>query len=180
MPLLDVQAVILGGGRGTRLYPLTKMRTKPAVPIGGKYRLIDIAISNCINAGITRIFVLTQFLSASLNRHVHQTYQFDVFSGGTAEILAAALLAGDAPELLEGLDPNDPVMPFAELVAVWDEDSLVVGHQPFMSKAVCLLMTGNEEHAAVDFRPGSLVCLEREQDGPWGLAWMLRPELFPG
>jgi glucose-1-phosphate adenylyltransferase len=65
------------------------MRTKPAVPIGGKYRLIDIAISNCINAGITRIFVLTQFLSASLNRHVHQTYQFDVFSGGTAEILAA-------------------------------------------------------------------------------------------
>jgi glucose-1-phosphate adenylyltransferase len=65
------------------------MRTKPAVPIGGKYRLIDISISNCINAGITRIFVLTHFLSASLNRHVHQTYQFDVFSGGTAEILAA-------------------------------------------------------------------------------------------
>jgi glucose-1-phosphate adenylyltransferase len=65
------------------------MRTKPAVPIGGRYRLIDIAISNCIHAGITRIFVLTQFLSASLNRHVHQTYQFDVFSGGTAEILAA-------------------------------------------------------------------------------------------
>jgi len=89
MPLQDVQAVILGGGRGTRLYPLTKLRTKPAVPIGGRYRLIDIAISNCINSGITRIFVLTQFLSASLHRHVHQTYQFDVFSGGTAEILAA-------------------------------------------------------------------------------------------
>lgn len=101
-------------------------------------------------------------------------------AGQTADILAAALLAGDAPELLEGLGPNDPVMPFAELVAVWDEDSIVVGHQPFMSKAVCLLMTGNEEHAAVDFRPGSMVCLEREQDGPWGLAWMLRPELFPG
>ena len=98
----------------------------------------------------------------------------------TADILATALLAGKASEMLEGLDPNDPVMPFAERVAVWDEDSLVVGHQPFMSKAVCLLMTGNEEHAAVDFRPGSLVCLEREQDGPWGLAWMLRPELFPG
>jgi glucose-1-phosphate adenylyltransferase len=65
------------------------LRTKPAVPIGGKYRLVDIPISNCINAGITRIFVLTQFLSASLNRHVQQTYQFDVFSGGTAEILAA-------------------------------------------------------------------------------------------
>jgi glucose-1-phosphate adenylyltransferase len=95
MPLQDVQAVILGGGRGTRLYPLTKLRTKPAVPIGGKYRLIDIAISNCINAGITRIFVLTQFLSASLNRHVHQTYQFDVFSGGTAEILAAEQTLSD-------------------------------------------------------------------------------------
>ena len=91
MPLQDVQAVILGGGRGTRLYPLTKLRTKPAVPIGGKYRLIDIAISNCINSGITRIFVLTQFLSASLHRHVHQTYQFDVFSGGTVEILAAEM-----------------------------------------------------------------------------------------
>jgi glucose-1-phosphate adenylyltransferase len=65
------------------------LRTKPAVPIGGKYRLIDIAISNCINAGITRIFVLTQFLSASLHRHVHRTYQFDVFSGGSVEILAA-------------------------------------------------------------------------------------------
>jgi glucose-1-phosphate adenylyltransferase len=89
MPLSDVQAVILGGGRGTRLYPLTKLRTKPAVPIGGQYRLIDISISNCINSGITRIFVLTQFLSASLHRHVHRTYQFDVFSGGSVEILAA-------------------------------------------------------------------------------------------
>jgi glucose-1-phosphate adenylyltransferase len=89
MPLSDVQALILGGGRGTRLYPLTKLRTKPAVPIGGQYRLIDISISNCINSGITRIFVLTQFLSASLHRHVHRTYQFDVFSGGSVEILAA-------------------------------------------------------------------------------------------
>ena len=89
MPLQDVQAVVLGGGRGSRLYPLTKLRTKPAVPIGGKYRLIDISISNCINSGITRIFVLTQFLSASLHRHVHRTYQFDVFSGGSVEVLAA-------------------------------------------------------------------------------------------
>jgi glucose-1-phosphate adenylyltransferase len=89
MPLPDVQAVILGGGRGTRLYPLTKLRTKPAVPIGGQYRLVDIPISNCINSGITRIFVLTQFLSASLHRHVHRTYHFDVFSKGSVEILAA-------------------------------------------------------------------------------------------
>jgi glucose-1-phosphate adenylyltransferase len=89
MPVQDVLAVVLGGGQGTRLYPLTKSRAKPAVPIGGKYRLIDISISNCINSGITRIFVLTQFLSASLHRHIHRTYQFDAFSSGFAEILAA-------------------------------------------------------------------------------------------
>ena len=96
----------------------------------------------------------------------------------SAEIVAAAVLKGGAPEVLDGIDPKDPVMPFAELVAVWEEESLVVGHLPFMSKAVCLLLTGDEEHAAVDFRPGSLVCLEREEGGPWGLAWMVRPELF--
>ncbi|MDY7039641.1 MAG: glucose-1-phosphate adenylyltransferase [Chloroflexota bacterium] len=89
MPLQDVLAVILGGGRGTRLNPLTKLRAKPAVPLASKYRLIDIPISNCINSGITRIFVLTQFLSASLHRHVYRTYKFDVFSGGFVEILPA-------------------------------------------------------------------------------------------
>ncbi|HIQ02051.1 MAG TPA: glucose-1-phosphate adenylyltransferase [Anaerolineales bacterium] len=89
MPLRDVLAVVLGGGRGTRLYPLTKLRAKPAVPLAGKYRLIDIPVSNCINSGITRIFILTQFLSASLHRHVYQTYKFDVFSGGFVEILPA-------------------------------------------------------------------------------------------
>jgi len=89
MQLQDVLAVVLGGGRGGRLYPLTKLRAKPAVPIGGKYRLIDIPISNCINSGITHIFVLTQFLSASLHRHVFGTYKFDVFSGGFVEILPA-------------------------------------------------------------------------------------------
>ncbi len=89
MQLQNVLAVVLGGGRGGRLYPLTKLRAKPAVPIGGKYRLIDIPISNCINSGITHIFVLTQFLSASLHRHVFGTYKFDVFSGGFVEILPA-------------------------------------------------------------------------------------------
>jgi glucose-1-phosphate adenylyltransferase len=83
----DVLAVVLGGGRGARLFPLTQLRTKPAIPIGGKYRLLDVPISNCINSGITRIFVLTQFLPASLHRHVHRTYQFDVFSDGFVEIL---------------------------------------------------------------------------------------------
>jgi glucose-1-phosphate adenylyltransferase len=85
----NVLTLILGGGRGTRLYPLTHMRSKPAVPIGGKYRLIDIPISNCLHAGLKRIFILTQFNSASLNRHIAQTYRLDVFSEGFVEILAA-------------------------------------------------------------------------------------------
>ena len=85
----DVLTLILGGGRGTRLFPLTHMRSKPAVPIGGKYRLIDIPISNCLHAGLKRIFVLTQFNSASLNRHIAQTYRLDIFSEGFVEVLAA-------------------------------------------------------------------------------------------
>lgn len=89
MPMRDVLAVILGGGRGTRLHPLTKLRAKPAVPIGGRYRLIDVPISNCLNSGIEKIYVLTQFLSASLHRHIYQTYKFDLFSGGFVYILAA-------------------------------------------------------------------------------------------
>jgi len=85
----DVLTLILGGGRGTRLFPLTHMRSKPAVPLGGKYRLIDIPISNCLHADLKRIFVLTQFNSASLNRHIAQSYRLDVFSDGFVEVLAA-------------------------------------------------------------------------------------------
>jgi glucose-1-phosphate adenylyltransferase len=86
---MDTLAIILGGGQGTRLFPLTATRSKPAVPIGAKYRLIDIPISGCVHANIRRIFVLTQFNSASLNRHISQTYRLDRFSGGFVEILAA-------------------------------------------------------------------------------------------
>jgi glucose-1-phosphate adenylyltransferase len=85
----NVTAVILGGGRGTRLFPLTLERSKPAVSFAGKYRLIDIPLSNCINSGIKRVAVLTQFMSASLHRHIMQTYQFDTFSSGFIDILAA-------------------------------------------------------------------------------------------
>ena len=84
-----VLAIILGGGRGTRLQPLTKLRAKPAVPIAGKFRLIDITISNCINSAIKNIYVLTQFNSVSLHRHINQTYKFDSFTRGYVEILAA-------------------------------------------------------------------------------------------
>jgi len=85
----NVVAVVLGGGQGTRLMPLTKYRSKPAVPLAGKYRLIDIPLSNCIHSGLRRIYVLTQFLSVSLHRHIRGTYRFDNFSGGFVEILAA-------------------------------------------------------------------------------------------
>jgi glucose-1-phosphate adenylyltransferase len=85
----NVLAVIMGGGAGTRLFPLTKERSKPAVPLAGKYRLVDIPISNCINSGLKRIYVLTQFNTASLHRHISQSYKFDHFSSGFVEILAA-------------------------------------------------------------------------------------------
>lgn len=89
MDLSKTIALILGGGRGSRLFPLTKIRAKPAVPLAAKYRLIDIPISNCINSGLNRVYVLTQFLSVSLHRHLRQTYFFDHFSGGFVELLAA-------------------------------------------------------------------------------------------
>ncbi len=84
-----VVAVVMGGGRGTRLHPLTTERCKPAVPLAGKYRLVDIPISNCINSGINRIFILTQFHTASLHRHIQNTYHFDPFGGGFVDILSA-------------------------------------------------------------------------------------------
>jgi glucose-1-phosphate adenylyltransferase len=85
----NVVSLILGGGRGKRLYPLTKQRSEPAVPLAGKYRLIDIPLSNCINSGVNRVYVVTQFLSVSLHRHISDTYKFDPFSRGFVEVLAA-------------------------------------------------------------------------------------------
>src|SRR5262245_17123282 len=85
----NVLAVIMGGGQGSRLFPLTKERSKPAVPLAGKYRLVDIPISNCINSNLRRVYLLTQFNSASLHRHISQSYKFDHFSGGFVEVLAA-------------------------------------------------------------------------------------------
>lgn len=93
----QILTVILGGGKGTRLFPLTQYRSKPAVPLAGKYRLIDIPISNCLNSGLNRIYLLTQFNSVSLHRHIRQTYRFDRFDGGFVEILAAQqTMEGDA------------------------------------------------------------------------------------
>ena len=94
-------AVILGGGAGNRLFPLTQQRSKPAVPLGGKYRLVDIALSNCINSDILRTFVLTQYNSASLNRHIAQTYRFSQFSNGFVEIIAAEQTP-ESPQWFQG------------------------------------------------------------------------------
>ncbi len=98
----NVVAVVLGGGRGTRLLPLTKYRSKPAVPLAGKYRLIDIPLSNCINSGVNHAYVLTQFLSVSLHRHIRGTYRFDQFSGGFVEILAAQQTMVEGTDWYEG------------------------------------------------------------------------------
>ncbi len=97
----NVVAVILGGGAGSRLFPLTHERSKPAVPLGGTYRLIDVPVSNCINSGITHIFVLTQYNSASLNRHIARTYRFSRFSSGFVEVLAAEQTK-ENPEWFQG------------------------------------------------------------------------------
>ncbi len=98
----NVAAVVLGGGQGSRLMPLTKYRSKPAVPLAGKYRLIDIPLSNCINSGLKRIYVLTQFLSVSLHSHIRGTYRFDNFSGGFVEILAAQQTMAEGTDWYQG------------------------------------------------------------------------------
>jgi len=98
----NVMTLVLGGGQGTRLYPLTKYRAKPAVPLGAKYRLIDIPLSNCINSGLQSIYVLTQFLSVSLHRHIRLTYSFDQFSGGFVELLAAQQTADAGTDWYQG------------------------------------------------------------------------------
>src|SRR6516165_2746329 len=93
-PTEHTLAVILGGGAGSRLFPLTKERAKPAVPLAGKYRLVDIPISNCINSDLRRICLLTQFNSSSLHRHIQKSYRFDEFSPGFVEIMAAQQTPG--------------------------------------------------------------------------------------
>lgn len=118
-----VTTVILGGGQGKRLRPLTSERAKPAVPVGGKYRLIDISISNCINSGLRRIFVLTQFMSASLHKHIQQTYQFDTFSEDFVHILAAQ----ETPKSMDWFQGTaDAVRHIQQHIAVMRPDRVLV------------------------------------------------------
>lgn len=118
-----VLAIILGGGAGTRLYPLTKLRAKPAVPLAGKYRLIDIPVSNCINSEITKIYVLTQFNSASLNRHIARTYSFPGFNDGFVEVLAAQQTP-ENPNWFQGT--ADAVRQYIWLLSEWDVDEFLI------------------------------------------------------
>src|SRR5213594_26328 len=118
-----VLAIILGGGAGTRLYPLTKLRAKPAVPLAAKYRLIDIPISNCINSEIQRIYVLTQFNSASLNRHITRTYGMAGFSQGFVEVLAAQQTL-ESRSWFEGT--ADAVRKYLWLFEEWDVDQYLI------------------------------------------------------
>jgi glucose-1-phosphate adenylyltransferase len=115
--------VILGGGAGNRLFPLTQQRSKPAVPLGGKYRLVDIALSNCINSDILRTFVLTQYNSASLNRHIAQTYRFSQFSNGFVEILAAEQTP-ESPQWFQGT--ADAVRQVLPHISDWGIDTLLI------------------------------------------------------
>src|ERR687893_1728940 len=119
----NVVAVILGGGAGSRLFPLTKERSKPAVPLGAKYRLVDIPISNCINSDVMQIFVLTQYNSASLNRHISRTYRFSQFSDGFVEILAAEQRP-DSPEWFQGT--ADAVRQVLPHIRDWGIDTLLI------------------------------------------------------
>lgn len=118
-----VLSIILGGGAGTRLYPLTKLRAKPAVPVAGKYRLIDIPVSNCINSEIFKIYILTQFNSASLNRHIARTYSFDGFSEGFVEVLAAQQTP-ESPTWFQGT--ADAVRKYLWLLEEWDVDEFLI------------------------------------------------------
>ncbi|MFM7367352.1 MAG: sugar phosphate nucleotidyltransferase, partial [Sphaerospermopsis kisseleviana] len=118
-----VLAIILGGGVGTRLYPLTKLRAKPAVPVAGKYRLIDIPISNCINSEIYKIYVLTQFNSASLNRHITRAYNFGGFSDGFVEVLAAQQTP-ENPNWFQGT--ADAVRQYLWMLQEWDVDEFLI------------------------------------------------------
>jgi len=142
----EVLAIILGGGQGTRLFPLTHQRSKPAVPIGGKYRLIDIPVSNCLHADIRRIFVLTQFNSASLNRHIAQTYRMDLFSHGFVEILAAEQTP-DNPSWFQGT--ADAVRQAARHFVRYDADCyLILAGDHLYRMDYCELVDSHLDHRA--------------------------------
>lgn len=148
-PMRNVVALVLGGGRGTRLAPLTSIRSKPAVPLAGKYRLIDIPISNCINSQINRIYVLTQFMSVSLHGHIRRAYTFDHFSGGFVELLAAQQTIDAGTDWYEGT--ADAVRKNLRYIDQQNNDYVLIlsGDQLYQMDFVKMLETHRESGADV-------------------------------
>ena len=146
--LSNVLCIVLGGGRGTRLYPLTKERAKPAVPLAGKYRLIDVAISNCLNSGLNRVYVLTQFNSESLNKHIHRTYRLDPFSRGFVEIIAAEQRSDRADWFQGTADAVRACLPHFQEPGI-EEIVILSGDQLYEMDFRALLGTHRQRHADV-------------------------------
>src|SRR4051794_33488141 len=161
----NVLSLILGGGRGTRLYPLTQLRSKPAVPVAGKYRLIDIPISNCINSGMNRIYVLTQFLSVSLHRHIANTYKFDPFSRGFVEVLAAQQ-TNESTDWYQGT--ADAVRQQMRYVSEDNASEILIlsGDQLYRMDFQHLLQTHQNTHADVTI---AVLPVPPEQTGGFGI-----------
>ena len=158
----EVMGIIMGGGRGQRLYPLTKMRSKPAVPLAGKYRIIDIPISNCLNSGVNQIFVLTQFNSASLNKHVVQTYKFDVFSGGFVDILAAEQTP-DNPFWFQGT--ADAVRQSIKHFAPYDVNYILILSGDQLYQMDFRLLVNAHAESTADITVAAIPVTEREAPG---------------
>ena len=162
----NVVALVLGGGRGTRLFPLTSIRSKPAVPLGGMYRLIDIPLSNCINSSIRRIFVLTQFMSTSLHGHIRRTYNFDYFSGGYVEVLAAQETMSEGTDWYQGT--ADAVRKNLRQINRRDIDYVIIlsGDQLYRMDYRKLIQSHQESNA-----DATIACMPvtREQAGGFGI-----------
>lgn len=155
----EVLAVILGGGAGTRLYPLTASRSKPAVPIAGKYRLVDIPISNCINSSINRMFVLTQFNSASLNRHIKNTYHFSAFSSAFVDILAAEQTP-DNPTWFQGT--ADAVRQSLRHINPFDSEYILILSGDQLYQMDFSAMLENHKRQGADISIATIPVAERE------------------
>ncbi|HEU0112018.1 MAG TPA: glucose-1-phosphate adenylyltransferase [Flavisolibacter sp.] len=152
-------SVILGGGAGTRLYPLTASRSKPAVPIAGKYRLVDIPISNCLNSGITRMFVLTMYNSASLNRHIKNTYHFSAFSSAFVDILAAEQTP-DNPTWFQGT--ADAVRQGLRHIAPFDSDYILILSGDQLYQIDFQEMLANHKEKGADITVATIPVTEKE------------------
>lgn len=155
-------ALILGGGAGTRLFPLTRDRAKPAVPLAGKYRLIDVPISNCINSDVMHIFVLTQFNSASLNKHVSRTYRFSSFSTGFVEIIAAEQTR-DSPQWFQGT--ADAVRQVLPHIADWDLDTVIILSGDHLYRMDYRVFLERHYESKADITVSVIPCTPREAEG---------------